>query len=330
MIIFFFKDPIYSYGSILSVPFLLLGIFIFTIYIIYPLELVYPGWITKKRLVKIYLPVALLILIYIATLLLGVEYTEYRTLTEMYKDIWTFQVIFRMVLVLLIFLPAVWIYYIPYTCQNNSFDRKWMRRYIMAITTNMVTYLVVNIYDTFFICSVYIAVSVSYSLYFTYQELFARIIRQPTRLDQHSSLENKITAIESTPTSEPSSCVNYKKKSKETELFSRLEQYMNSKRAWEDPDLSAEKVILELYTNRTSLLKAIHQNGYSGYPAYVNSKRVEEFIKIINNQKTFNYQQTFFDVGFRSKTTALRNFRDITGMIPSEYFQKQTQNNNTY
>lgn len=326
MIVYILNDPMHSSGSIMSVPFLLLGVFIFARYLIYPLEVVSPGWITKKRLFKIYSPIVLLFLVYQVTLSFGIKYTSYKTLSDMINDIWSFQVIFRIVLALLMFVPVVLIYYGPYTRQDNNIDREWMRRYIAAVTTNMVTYLIVNIYDRFLICSLYIAICVSFSLYFTYKEMFARITHQPIISPPQSEpiIEPQaIVEINSNP--EVSISMNCHSKSKEIELFKRLEQYMDSKKAWQDPDLTAEKVISELYTNRTSLLKAIQQNGYSGYPSYVNNKRVKEFIQIVNQQGSLNYQQAFFDVGFQSKTTALRNFKDITGMIPSEYFQNQPQ-----
>lgn len=109
----FLKDPLCNTDSIMQVPFLLIGIFVVTIYVIYPIEVISPGWLTWKRLSKIYMPIIGLFLFYRLTLWLGVEYTSYLTMKEMVKDIWTFQVIFRMVLVLLIFLPVVLLYYTP-------------------------------------------------------------------------------------------------------------------------------------------------------------------------------------------------------------------------
>lgn len=68
LLIFFYIDPTYGSGSVMGVPFLLLGIFVITIYFIYPIEVISPGWITWKRLVKIYLPVTSLWLFYQLTL----------------------------------------------------------------------------------------------------------------------------------------------------------------------------------------------------------------------------------------------------------------------
>lgn len=292
----------------------------------YPIEVVSPGWITWKRLLKIYAPAIGLALFYYVTLRMGVEYPLYDTVGDMAKDIWSFQVIFRLILALLIFTPAVLLYYVPFTRRYNNTDHKWMRGYITAVMINMIAYLVANIDDSFAVCSAYIVVSILCSMYIIYQELYVRLIRQPI----DSILSKPKTEIEWQPMvdGEPENELKTVKLDsagqKELDLFKRLENYMNSTQAWQDPDLSTGKLASVLYTNRTSLLKAIQNHGYSGYVSYVNGKRVAEFIQIVNQQgAACNYIQTFFDVGFRSKATALRNFKDITGVIPSEYFQKQ-------
>lgn len=119
LLVYFYMDPAYNSGSIMDVPFLLLGIFVTTIYFMYPIEVISPGWITWKRLLKMYMPVIGLWLLYRITLWLGVEYISYKTFGEMAQDIWSFQLIFRIVLALLMFLPALLLYYVPYTRRYN-------------------------------------------------------------------------------------------------------------------------------------------------------------------------------------------------------------------
>lgn len=328
-------------GSVMQVPFLLIGIFVIAIYLVYPIEVISPGWLNWKRLLKIYTPFLGLLLFYRLTLWAGVDYISYQTFGEMMANVWSFQVIFRIVLALLIFLPVLLIYYVPYTRRYSNTDHKWINGYVMAVAINMIAYLLVNLIDTFLSCSLYVAVSVLCSLYITYQELYVRLIRQPIDieptedylLEPQNEPEPQADSdfepeSESEPESEP--YMQQVPKARETELFERLEQYMNNTQAWQNPDLSVDKLISVLYTNRTSLLKVIQLHGYSGYTSYVNGKRVAEFIQIINRQKSFNYQQAFFDAGFRSKTTAQRNFKVITGMTPSEYFQKQVDKSESH
>lgn len=67
----------------------------------------------------------------------------------------------------------------------------------------------------------------------------------------------------------------------------------------------------------------MHENGDENYTNYINRLRIEDFLQKIESGESENFQDTFFFVGFRSRSTALRNFRQFTGMTPSEYFQKK-------
>ena len=42
----------------------------------------------------------------------------------------------------------------------------------------------------------------------------------------------------------------------------------------------------------------------------------------IESKQADNFHEAFFEAGFRSLATAQRHFRQVTGMTPSEYFQK--------
>lgn len=108
--------------------------------------------------------------------------------------------------------------------------------------------------------------------------------------------------------------------SKATKLFERLDEYMHKNHAWRDPDLSMTYIVDVLRTNRTTLAQAIQEHGYDSYIVYINNLRIEDFIKMIQSGTGVAFQKTFYDVGFRSRNTALRNFRRVTGKIPSDYF----------
>lgn len=220
MLIYFYSDTSYGSGTVMDIPFLLLGIFVTTIYYMYPIEVVSPGWITWRRLAKMYLPWVGIWLVYRATLLLGVQYPLYPTIGDMMADIGSFQVIFRIVLALLVFLPAVLLYYVPYTRKYNNTNHTWMRGYVVATSINIAAYLYANINDSFLVCSIYILISLMCSLYFTYQELFVRLIRQP--------LEEPQLIVEAEQEMEHEQTSSQTVAAREAELFERLEKYINS------------------------------------------------------------------------------------------------------
>lgn len=327
LIIYFHKDPNYNSESILDMPFLLTGIFVITIYLIYPIEVISPGWLNWKRLLKMYIPAMGLLLFYRLTLWLGVEYTQYQTLEMMIYDIFSFQVIFRIVLALLLFTPAALLYYIPYTRQYSNTDYKWIRGYNSAVIINMAAYLMVNVYDTFFSCSLYVAVSVSCSLYIAYNELYVRLIGTPSTGVPSTTNKKQIDPPknrEYRARVKPNLGIANNTDSTKISLFYKLEDHINTTQAWCDPDLSTIKLAKTLQTTRTLLRETIMERGYSSFNSYLNEKRIEAFIRTIDQQgRGFGYLQTFFDVGFRSKSAALRNFKEFTGKTLSDYFQKE-------
>ena len=67
----------------------------------------------------------------------------------------------------------------------------------------------------------------------------------------------------------------------------------------------------------------MRESDYENYSNYINRLRIEDFMEQIESWQMLNFQETFFFVGFRSRSTALRNFRQFTGSTPSEYFQKK-------
>lgn len=185
---------------------------------------------------------------------------------------------------------------------------------------NMAAYLYVNANDTFLVCSLYVVISISCSLYIAYQELYVRLINcsDDIPLSEDAFEELSPANPELTIAAEADAA---NADSNRAPLFYKLEEYMNTTKAWRNPDLMVADLTKELYTNRNFLREAIQQQGYINYNSYINTKRIEDFIRITQQQKDTNYTQTFFNVGFRSKTTALRNFKEITGAIPTEYFK---------
>ena len=154
-----------------------------------------------------------------------------------------------------------------------------------------------------------------------YAELSTRIIRYPMSETFSPEMSSKVFE-EVLCQSEPCMPANTDDKTENTNsvLFNRLDEYMKRNAAWRDPDLTLNKLSSIMHTNRTTLSLAIQTSEYGNYTAYINKLRFDDFVYCVTNNSLVNYQDAFYDAGFRSRTTALRNFRQITGMTPTEYF----------
>ena len=84
-----------------------------------------------------------------------------------------------------------------------------------------------------------------------------------------------------------------------------------------------EKYIYQTEPKRPPLQEIWLDNGYENYTSYIKKLRIDDFLQQIESGKSVNFQEAFFYVGFRSRSTALRNFQQVTGVSPTEYFQKK-------
>lgn len=293
---------------VVSVPMLLVAIFMVTCYILYPIEVISPGWLNFKRTLGIYSPLLLFTVIWLISRLFGVYYYPYGSLLEMLPDIADFNAGYRIFLCVMLFMPLLFIFFIPYTKKYSNTDKQWVWGYVGAFTVNTLGYLAVLAYDSIYIDTAYYYITVFCELFIVYNELFVRIIAKPE------------SEISSTFVLQPHS-EEINKETKNIELFNKLDAYMHEDQRWRDPDLSMSTLVSDLHTNRTTLSLSIQEQGYENYADYINQLRINEFITLMTSGKSKNFMESFFDVGFRSKSAAFRNFRKVTNKTPTEYFK---------
>lgn len=306
---------------VVSAKLLLVANFMVISYIMYPLEVISPGWLNFRRIIKLYFPWLVLLFIYLITLWGGVEYTPYSSLVEMFAHADKFEVWFRLLLSLFMFSPILFISYIYRTKLYHNSDRVWINKYIITFLLNIVAYILVLMLNNQIIHTLYYYVSVGCSLYIVYLELFDRLITTVT-----TTIENLNNQTEKNIAAGVDSFSLYEKcvvEERKAALIKRLDTYMKKNNVWRDPDLSLTTLASELFTNRTTLAQAMRESGYESYTNYINKLRIDDFLQQIESGQSVNFQEAFFFVGFRSRSTALRNFQQFRGMSPSEYFQKK-------
>ena len=200
---------------------------------------------------------------------------------------------------------------VPYTRRYNNTDRVWMMKYTICFIVNTIAYIIILISDHLIIKTLYYYVSVGCSIYIAYMELFERLIKHQ---------ESNSTETTNEYSKEPEYIEETEEKA--NSLCERVVIYMRHTLDYRNPDISLNSMAASLYTNRTTLSKALRELGYTNFNAYINSLRIEDFINRVKNEQVYNYQDIFYNVGFRSRSTAIRNFKQYTGKTPSEYFSK--------
>ncbi|MCD8183100.1 MAG: helix-turn-helix domain-containing protein [Bacteroides sp.] len=276
------------------------------IHYLYPIQVINPGWLTWRRAAWLFVPWLLL------NLLLIVSPFHFRTLSsfgDMVEHIGEFNVWFRLLILLLGIVPYCFmLFYIPYNYRKSSADWRWIFIYAVGIQG-------IGLLSSLFILTRSTAVSiahVSYCILFcvviTYRELFLRIA-VPVSVQAAPASPSVPAGREIAP--DNGTCP----------LAARLNELMTTEELWRDPDMSIAKLSVLLGTNRNRIRQVLHEEEYESYTEYINRRRIDEFRMLADDGKIVNIQDAFFQVGFRSKMTALRNFKEFTGMTPTEYLQ---------
>jgi len=316
--------------QVISAPMLLLAIFMTTSYIMYPVEVISPGLLNFRRIVQIYIPWLILLSLYGLCKWFGVVFITYGSLVDMLPNVASFEVWFRFLLALLILAPVLTIFFIPYTRRYDNAGKEWIYKYITLFTINTIAYIIVLTFDSIILKTVYYYISVGCSLGIAHMELFSRLHGKPVPKDGAVETIYITQPEEVLPTAKELPETGYDqtdtadtKYPQNTSLRDRLPFYMSQTCAYRDPDLSINSLAASLYTNRTTLAHIIRELGYESFTKYVNALRVDDFIANMKTEKSVSFQDEFYNAGFRSRATALRNFRQMTEMTPSEYFQRQ-------
>ena len=309
-------------APVMSVWMLALALFMILSYTIYPIEVISPGWINFKRLLLLYSPVAVILLFYKITLILGVVYPHYSSIMELLPHYHDFDAAFRLLLCLILCLPIFLIFYIPYTRKYSNTDRTWIRVYVISGIVDVLSYLLILAHHTMLVSIIYFHFTMALTALRLYMELIYRIVdKKVTNEDIPTPNQTEFLAIEKAITLNETG-----NNHKENELFLRLEQYMMDKQAWRNPNLSLTMLTEELAINRTTLTNAIHDNGIESVSTNINKFRIYDFISLLNKFHDMSIKEAFYISGYRSRTTALRNFRATTNMTPSEYFGRNLNN----
>lgn len=136
----------------------------------------------------------------------------------------------------------------------------------------------------------------------------------------------KVESIETVDESANKYIVSSLTEEKSIDLFSHLEKLMRDEKMYHDNFLTREKVAEALGSNRTYLSQIINQQTSLTFTQYINEYRINEALKLLNEQgDSIPLKYVSSKVGFSSTTTFYKAFQDIVGMSPSQYKNKSKE-----
>jgi AraC-like DNA-binding protein len=104
-------------------------------------------------------------------------------------------------------------------------------------------------------------------------------------------------------------------------LSNRLEQLLNSKRPYLDPNLSLSQLAAHLDASTRHVSQLINTRFGMNFPAYMNYCRIQRASQLLNAEKfaSVAIKSIMYESGFKSKSVFNREFHRHFGVSPSEY-----------
>ena len=107
--------------------------------------------------------------------------------------------------------------------------------------------------------------------------------------------------------------------SDEDKLWQKIVNLMDEEDGWFNPEINQAYLAEKLFSNRTYIGEAFKRNTGMTFRDYQTKRRINYVVEQLKLNPHADIQELFFQMGYRDRTTAWRNFRKIMGMSPSEF-----------
>lgn len=302
------EDDIQAYYYVLPLRELFIGQLCRYLFALYPLEVARPNWLTFRRWILFVIPWILVMAGY--WLFLGFYQTPLRSFHDLLQHIDRPDVLVRIALLLFMF-PVEFVWTLAYNTHRSSAGRSWLRKMTLMVSLIAVAFvgnmLTRNVAWRAFHAFIYLC----YALYVMYIELFVRI-----PVPAHSAEaplcgaeEHEVAAP--VPPSEVSG-----------QLEKQIRMAMERQQLWREPELMLDDLVQRVGSNRTYVIDTIQRMGYTGFRDYLNHLRVDFIRRQLLELQHEKMQSLFYDAGYRSRSSAWRNFTAIVGCSPSEFEER--------
>ena len=271
---------------------------------LYVIELIHPRWANWRRTLLLLSPWGLLtILLFVWQ---GDQIRTLHTCREVFHYLYEPNVWIRFLLTLMLLPCGIWLLIMPYNWRIGGANHKMIRFITIYLFLGIFGQCINNIYKSFPFTTLFNCFFISLICFMIYFETHIRL-QSPEHIQEES------------PKPTPPA-----KQSPANEVVERLRKVLEMPDTWQNPDMQQEELCKLVGTNRTYLLEAIKQLGFSNYHDMLNRCRVAFIMEELKKQPDQSIQELFYRAGYRSRATASRNFQLIAGCSPSEYIASFT------
>ena len=295
-----------DYYKLLHPPIIIPGFYIYMLLLCYIIEIINPRWLNIKRAAVIFLPSVALALYVMYYVYIG-EITNIYSISRLTTEITTPNVLARILFISM---------YIPYAIMMIVMWFKWkkprIQKYIDVLVLFVVlmgaSYIFSRGLQTFegYIIHELLYLLLTITIIYTehYERLHIPLESVRTYYQQSDILDNTMITV--------------------NVVAHNLRELMNDPNIWQDPELTADKVVKLVGTNRTYIQHAARLLGFDNLSDMVHRRRIDYICECLRRDPNANIQDLFWDAGYRSRATAWRHFTQIVGRTPTEFIARNT------
>ena len=286
---------------------------------LYSIEVKSPGRISNMKTVLVYLSPAIVLAFALLACVGRYHVVDYffaigRFMS--YFDVWL-----RLVALVAVVVYPLTVLFFNANKYRTSATKGWkLRWFLLELLLVLLVVLMTVSREPLFEMVLY-----SYAVVFvgllSYSELEVRIVvsAPPAHADRKTFEAHKEKLQEEEQQAEVEAAEVNAAELRNAQLWSRIQRVMEEEEVWRMPDLDVSSFSLMVLSNRTYVSQCLAEHYEGGFKEMINRYRVEAVKNKVDAGSQAPWNDLFFEVGFRSRSTAWRNFTQYVGVSPSEY-----------
>lgn len=282
---------------------IIFGFYIFFLLWSYLAETILPQWLSLKRAILILLP-SILVAIPIIILYAQGNITNIYSIAQLKTHISDPNVYLRIIFVALYIPYCIGLVYLRYKYKNPGMQ-KYIDLLIVCLIMMVCSYIGSRCLQIFAGYIIHEFLYLLLSIFVIYAEHYERL---------HVPLEKvrDYYAAAETPESTQQT-INH--------VAQKLQELMDQPDTWKDPELTGDKIVHSVGTNRTYIQLAAKELGFESLSDMLHRRRIDYICQCLLANPNANVQDLFYDAGYHSRATAWRHFTKIVGYTPTEFIK---------
>lgn len=283
------------------------GFYIFAVLLCYIIELLRPQWLNLKRVLLLFLPSFCCAVVVLLFVFKG-DITNLLSVDGLRSHIHEPNVIARLMF-LCFYLPYVVYLIVLRLRMKSAFVSKYHNILILVTILLCVSYIFSRGLQLYL---GYVAHEILYlmlSVIVVYFEHYERIHVPLEKVRDYYMWDQ----------------LPYTTKNTVNAVAQSLLRLMDDSTVWQDSELTGDKIVHLVGTNRTYIQQAAKQLGFANLSDMLNRRRIDYVCQQLRQDPNSPIQTLFTEAGYRSRATAWRHFTSIVGCTPREFVERNAE-----